>query len=221
MPACTLMPAHRTAVLRTARARWLAGAALLLVATAAQAGEGISLAAAGAGWWSSWQTRLSLQTSSSLARPQLAPGETAGLKIDSLGVFGDYYFAAAPLGRKGAGGFRATTGLMLVDGSTSGLTAGHGLGLGLSQRRSTISALSYADTDGRADAAVPYVGLGYSNIDPSSGWRLAADFGLMATSDPRQVRFGGRGERLQALHEEALRDLRITPVLQLGVSYSF
>jgi hypothetical protein len=65
---------------------------------------------------------------------------------------------------------------------------------------------------------VPYVGLGYSGLTGRGGWGFAADVGVMALHGD-SVRFG-RLSGAQSL-DDLLRDLRLTPVLQLGVSYSF
>lgn len=50
----------------------------------------------------------------------------------------------------------------------------------------------------------PYIGLGYSGLAPRGGWGFSADVGL-----------GLRG------WEGALRQVDLTPMLQLGVRYSF
>ncbi len=50
----------------------------------------------------------------------------------------------------------------------------------------------------------PYIGLGYTGLAPRAGWGFSADLGL-----------GLRG------WEGALRQVDLTPMLQLGVRYSF
>ncbi|MBT9489537.1 MAG: hypothetical protein IV093_18675 [Rubrivivax sp.] len=50
----------------------------------------------------------------------------------------------------------------------------------------------------------PYIGLGYTGLAPRSGWGFSADLGL-----------GLRG------WEGAMRQVDLTPMLQLGVRYSF
>jgi hypothetical protein len=64
---------------------------------------------------------------------------------------------------------------------------------------------------------VPYLGVGYSSASLRRGWGFAADVGLMALS-PGTVGGAFSGQRST---EEVLRDLRLTPTLQLGVTYSF
>lgn len=71
------------------------------------------------------------------------------------------------------------------------------------------------------DATVqPYVGIGYSEAMPRTGWRLSADVGLLGQSPRSAVRFGtatGAGPTV----DDLLRELRMSPVIQFGASYSF
>lgn len=61
------------------------------------------------------------------------------------------------------------------------------------------------DPAGARDADLwPYIGLGYTGLAPRSGWGFSADLGL-----------GLRG------WEGAMRQVDLTPMLQLGVRYSF
>lgn len=174
-------------------------------------------------WWSPWQARLAWQAPDLNAETRLRPSYQgrSGLKAQGLGVFGDYYFARAPLGRTGAGGFRATTGLLLGDGpswwSHGGPRprAGTGSGLHATDRRDEWS----ADGD-LSEVAQPYLGVGYSGLSSKGGWGLAADVGLLARHAGSSIRFG-RAEYLAPGQDDSLRELRWLPVLQLGVSYSF
>lgn len=70
-----------------------------------------------------------------------------------------------------------------------------------------------------ADAA-PYVGIGYVGLAVKGGWGLKADLGLVAESGglrSGRAPFGNGG----LAWDGALRELRLTPLLQLGVSYAF
>jgi hypothetical protein len=78
-------------------------------------------------------------------------------------------------------------------------------------------------------ASAPYLGVGWhdtpavrSGNSASSGgaWGFNADFGLMALAPRSTVRFGRNSGGPLTLDDMA-RDLRLTPLLQLGVSYSF
>ena len=140
-----------------------------------------------------------------------APDDQPGLRpmsrqVQSLGtplrwrLMGDHYFAPDL-------GLRASGGLLI------GVTGTSGVRLGSTSRR-----------------AMPYVGLGYSTGGLSAnrwgGWGLSADIGVQAARgavDPLTGRAldssgaGGAGGNVADL----LRELRLTPVLQLGVSYAF
>lgn len=61
--------------------------------------------------------------------------------------------------------------------------------------------------------AWPYVGVGYSGASARHGWGFNADLGLAAQS-PGALRLG---QRL----DDAVRELRLQPLLQLEVSYRF
>jgi len=64
---------------------------------------------------------------------------------------------------------------------------------------------------------VPYIGVGWSGSSARGGWGLSADFGFAGRSS------GSGGLRIsghQSL-DDLLRELRLSPMLQLGVSYAF
>jgi hypothetical protein len=66
--------------------------------------------------------------------------------------------------------------------------------------------------------AWPYVGVGYSDSSVRGGWGFSADLGLAAQNFGLQRAARSLGN--QSL-DDFVRDLRLTPVLQLGVSYRF
>ncbi len=144
---------------------------------------------------SRWQSRM--EFSSTVNRADWAPfGLGANLQTASL--FSDYRFDALRLGQ--TGGLRLTSGLLLSQRSL--LVAGEG--------------------DSRT--AWPYFGVGFSS--GSSGgsntgeWGFSADLGLAAQSlaaTARLSRLLGGGLSLS----DAVRDLRLQPVVRLGVNYSF
>lgn len=80
--------------------------------------------------------------------------------------------------------------------------------------------------------SVPYAGIGYSTASPpfagtgpqrglvSSTWSFSVDLGVMALAPRSSVRFGG-ADSSQGRLDDMLRELRLSPLLQLGVSYSF
>ena len=169
--------------------------------------------------WTRFDARL-LTTAAPRWRAELAPYERSGLKVG--GVLGDVYFgqAPAPAGKVAFGGFRATSGLVL--GSPH---AGTGLagGLASGQRRapSAWGGLSSGAGEPVGDAVtVPYVGVGYSNAWPKSGWRVSADLGVLSYSPSNASGIGRVIGGSQSL-DDLVRDLRLAPLVQLGVSYSF
>ena len=64
----------------------------------------------------------------------------------------------------------------------------------------------------------PYLGIGYS-LSTRSGWGFAADLGLggRRSGDGLRLAPTGRGGSV----DRVLDELRLAPVLQLGVSYAF
>ena len=153
---------------------------------------------------------------------------TAGdARLSGASLLGDYYFGTRSATRDGdSSGFRATSGVYV--GSRTGLWGGQtsaspGSGLLSVDRQgfSLAAPTAVGETGGDAGStAVPYLGLGYSGHSIKSGWGFSADFGLMALNPGGALRLGrafGGGQSL----EELMRELRFSPVVQLGVSYSF
>lgn len=108
-------------------------------------------------------------------------------------MVGDYYFAPS-LGLRATGGLQA------------GASSGRDVRLGTTRQRAT-----------------PYVGLGYStggvNADRWGGWGLSADIGVQAVRGSDLTL--ARALESPSAVGELIRELRLTPVLQLGVSYAF
>ena len=164
--------------------------------------------------WPQWQGRLSLSTSG----PALGNN---GLDVRSLSLMGDYYFAGPSLGAQAAGGFRATSGLIFgarlssaLSGNTSQLA---GRAFSVDHRRAAwLSPLAPVDVQPSTElATVPYVGVGYTGLSNKGGWGFSADVGLVALSPRSAVKLGrvlGGGQSL----DEVLRDMRLSPLMQLG-----
>lgn len=163
--------------------------------------------------WSRWQTRLAVSPVVPRWRALLPANQAEGLRTaPRITLMSDYYFAPLALGERGTGGFRATSGLLL--GSSRGAiwampTRGDPVTFGLQSGEEPGESRS---------AGAPYVGIGYSGLSGREGWSFAADLGLLGSTGA-SVRFG-RSSAESSL-DEMLRDLRLTPVLQFGVSYSF
>jgi hypothetical protein len=171
--------------------------------------------------WPRWQGR------ASLAPTDLTPGAGQGLQPRtrgepaSLALLTDYYVTRSFLGPTRAGGFRATSGIMVgprSQASTGLLSAAPGSAFGGDRRFPTWSSLP---GDSAADApTLPYLGVGYTGLSLQGGWRFTADVGLLSLNRGAAVKLGRTFTGAQSL-DDAVRDMRWSPVLQLGVSYRF
>lgn len=174
--------------------------------------------------WPRWQGRLSLAT----ARPLLAAdplrAEGPGSRLAGATVLGDYYFTRSLPSLGDSGGFRATSGIFLGTRFGSLLSTAPGTGLGgrsfSMDRRPVGGLLLPGVADPASDGAVPYVGIGYTGLPSHGGWGFSADVGVMALNPDARVKLGRPAGGGQSL-DDVLRDLRLSPLVQLGVSYSF
>jgi hypothetical protein len=141
-------------------------------------------------------------------------------------VLGDVYFGAARSGALAVApsGFRATSGVLI--GAHSALLgfaatpASNGL-FASDRRLFGASAAPISAPDPALDSStVPYLGIGYSNLWGKSGWSFSADLGVVSQSPANVVRFGRVFGGSQGL-DDVIRDMRLAPLIQLGVSYSF
>jgi hypothetical protein len=169
--------------------------------------------------WPQWQARVTVQTAAapslqsldlsafSPRSPRLGQSSTAQRGVQGAAVLGDYTFA-----RPFFGSFRASGGLMV------GTQGGVPLTSGISSSAVGLSVLSGAGSaSGLAnDNTVPYLGLGFTGGAWHNSLSVTADLGLVS-GRPGAARaiFGNQGA------ENALRDMRLSPVLQVGVRYSF
>ncbi|MEP7295890.1 MAG: hypothetical protein ABI702_06850 [Burkholderiales bacterium] len=193
---------------------WILAAALGAIAAPAQALDGESLSVNPDQLpWARWQGRLSLGTSPSGGRPGLDVS-----RVSNANLMGDYYFARSLASLGGVGGFRATSGLIfgprssLAIGQPS-LSAGSAFSIG-----SRLFGQGTAPNIGDAavdNATLPYLGVGYTGASARSGWSFSADLGLVAQSPG-----GVKVIRSQSL-DDAIREMRLAPLVQLGVSYAF
>lgn len=164
--------------------------------------------------WPQWQARIAVQTAavSPLGPSRLLEGDAPQRGWQGGALLGDYYFAQPSFGS-----FRASGGLMF--GSTGGaplVSAPLGSRLGFTlQGTGSLSAPS-ADTPG----TLPYLGLGFTS---AAWWRslsVTADLGWVAEQPSAaagvgRALFGNQGK------ENAWRELRLSPVLQVGLRYAF
>lgn len=188
-------------------------------------GRGLKLADPdGTSLWPHWEGRIGVVLDRGNAGAggsfALSPAAPTGLKMHSLHLLSDYYFA---------GGFRATAGL--VRGSTnlpwwpSGQQGNTGLNLSLQridllnvpgQDRSTLSE--------DPDRTVPYVGAGYSTrlteVSGMGSWQFNADLGIISLNSRNIDRLRNVFQGEQGI-DEILRELRLRPVIKFSVNYAF
>lgn len=146
-----------------------------------------------------------------------------GLSVSDLGpaqraqLFGDYYLTGPGFGDgQVAGGLRVTSGLAFGPrSSTLGLPPAR---LGEGPRRAP--GLRFGAEADPSRIALPYLGLGYTSLSAREGWGFSADIGLGGLRPGERLRLGRSGPTAAQV-EGVLNDLRLAPVLQLGVSYAF
>lgn len=193
--------------------------ALGALGTPAQAADGLSLAALreSAEWlWPRLQARVTVQTASvgpSWSSALTAPAASRSLReVQGAALFGDVVLYSQPT----LGSFRATSGVLLGNASGAPVLglAGAGGRVGLTVLDGGLAAA------GESPHAMPYLGLGYSSPLLWGGFSLSADVGLVAgraagLADVGRALFGSPTMDL------AVREMRLSPMLQLGVRYAF
>ena len=173
--------------------------------------------------WARWQGRLSLGTNAPLWRLGV---ESPAPKLNSASLMGDYYFGRSLTGAGRLGGFRATSGLIfgprgvLSTGQPglAGLASGNAFNIG--SRLLGQAPMPHGNDAASENATLPYLGFGYTGLSVRSGWTFSADLGLIAQNSGNAARLGRVFSGGQSL-DDAVRDLRMAPLLQFGVSYSF
>lgn len=159
------------------------------------------------------QARVGINTSQSFDGSQAAWQQQAGV------LLGDYYFSRTRLGNGDvSSGFRATSGLLLGQRSlalgTPALAGGQTFTLTRLRQQRWAGAMGESLSE--PWSTVPYLGLGWSGVSARGGWGLTADLGVAGRPATGGLRVGNT----TAL-DDLLRELRLTPVLHLGVSYAF
>ncbi|MCW5656264.1 MAG: hypothetical protein KIT60_01055 [Burkholderiaceae bacterium] len=166
----------------------------------------------------SWPAlRARVQLSTEPLASTAATFESAALRPRSAAVFGDYYLSRPFFGN--TGGVRLTSGVVAGPrGAVFGpgqATAPSPFGFSSASRG---PGSTFADASGEGMQTLPYLGIGYSGSSLRGGWGFSADLGLTAQNGGN--RRLSRTVMSQTL-DDTLRELRFTPVLQLGVSYRF
>lgn len=199
-------------------------AALLPAAGAWADGNGLAADAARVPW-AALHGRIDYTTSAAWSG-DFSFGNGSGLKTSAVSLMGDLYFGTSTVGDKvQSGGFRATSGLVVGARNnlwgTPGAAPASGL-LSVNRRLFGQSpAVSLNAADASADSAtLPYIGVGYSSLASRGGWSFSADLGLVSLNPGNAVRLGRVFVGGQGL-DDVVHDMHLSPVLQLGVSYSF
>lgn len=135
----------------------------------------------------------------------------ARVEIDTVPVYG--HWAGQPLGQ--ASVVQMTR--LLSDYHLDTLKFGQTSGLRLT---SGVLLNSRSPMAGEHRGAWPYVGIGYAGMGLKGDWGFSADVGL-AAQNPGAVGQFGRVFNGDMTLNDALRELRLQPVVRLGVSYKF
>jgi hypothetical protein len=207
-------------------AKWMLKAALAAAAFSAPwaaLGEGLKPSSDSLPW-ARWQARLAFGAPGAAWRAGLDGFDRTGLSVSGVSLMGDYYFSRSLAAGGIATGFRATSGLIVGPRSalwTARPGGGVPTGLFSVDRRLLDAPSGLSSPDGVTDnATLPYLGVGYSGLSLRGGWSVSADLGLVAFAPSNAVKLGRVLGGTQGL-DDMLRDLRLSPVIQLGVSYSF
>jgi hypothetical protein len=140
----------------------------------------------------------------------------ATLRRSGWQLLGDYHFRTI-------GGLRATGGLLGSSTRPAALAPNLPAASRMQMRRGSHQGLGEMAASGRLwqgeseASTATYLGLGYSVGNPAAGWGLSADLGLRASRETTEVRLG-QGDNTSA---DWPQTLRLRPMLQFGVSYSF
>lgn len=187
--------------------RWFL-ASLVLVATTSRAADGLSPATLDS-LWPQWKARVQLQTA-----PLLPFGASTALEVKGGAMLGDYLLVQPSFGV-----FRATGGIVL--GSLAGAPLykalpGQVLSLSVQGNGLQPALLPVAESP----QPLPYLGLGFIATPQGSGFSISADFGLVSQNPGSSIELGRALLGNQGV-ERAFRELRLSPMAQLSVRYSF
>ena len=193
--------------------------ALLCAAGLAAADSGLKVGAPG-GIWSDVQTKLRFSaavmdtTTPQAGYPAMAVAQEYVPLGASLG--GDYYFSTDLAAGQPPSGFRASGALLIRQPGVSLADLAW-------QSRATTSLgtpLRLSDPANQGISAMPYLGVGYSDYSLKTGWGFWADLGLVVQSPGNALGMTRVLSGSQSV-DDLVRELRLSPMLQLGVNYSF
>lgn len=181
----------------------LAACAAVMAPAASRAAEG-DLSQGGLNWRA--QLRLGAPAAS-LGQAGLS-GAAGRYALPTGMLLGDYYFARTRW--TWSQGLRASGGLYLAGNVTLAE-------LSLPTQVQPFSLRPWAPESAAPDTR-PYLGLGYSRQGSASSawarWGISADLGWVASR-------GSTGLGARRTLDDAVREIRFSPVLQLGVRYGF
>ncbi len=176
----------------------VAATCLLSTGLAQAAGNGL-VAPANALASSRWQPRLEVDSPGSLLR-SLGTHWSFAVQASAARLLSDYRLDTPRLGSQALpGGLRLTSGLLLA-------------------QRSYVNAFGAGNA---ADTALaqPYAGIGYSDSSQRGDWGFSADLGLSAQNPGAALQLGRMFSG--ASLGDTVRELRLQPMVRLGMNYSF
>ena len=175
--------------------------------------------------WARWQGRIACAPGAPAGAPTSRRSSAPACRSAASSLIGDYYFGSAP--RLGPSRRRLPRHQRRADRRAQRWLQRRRRRRRAAARRATGACSAprprrcrIRPTRARQrDAALPRHRL-HAACRRKSGWSFSADLGLVSQSPGNAVRFGRRLRRPQSL-DDVVRDMRLAPVLQLGVSYSF
>jgi hypothetical protein len=144
--------------------------------------------------------------------------QQTGAQAARARVFGDFFLTGPGFGQGQVSG-----GLRLTSGVTFGLpqeTGAQGPHAGPAPVLRPKGGFLWREPESAQRVALPYIGVGYSSMSVREGWGVSADIGLGGQRPGERWRLGSGGG-IAAQAERVLSDVRMAPVLQVGVSYAF
>lgn len=205
----------------------VASSALACLASVAHADSGLRVGPISApGAQSSWELHAVRVDGTPLRLGNPSPGGWPESPALAASLGGDYYFSTAiadpTLPRTG---FRASSalfirqpGVSLADVAWSSRSAAS-FGVPLHLTLPSV-APGLADPAAYGVTSMPYLGIGYNDFSLKSGWGFWADVGLVVQSPGNSLGLGRVLSGTQGV-DDLMRELRLAPLLQLGVNYAF
>jgi hypothetical protein len=145
-----------------------------------------------------WQARFEVDNPASLGRP-LATNWALDQSPLTGRLVGDYRMDTLRFGQ--TGGLRLTSGVLV------------------NLRNPATNGLGMTPSVDNPSAAQPYAGIGYSGAGSRGDWGFSAELGLAAQNPGAAVQFGRLFNGVS--FGDTVRDLRLQPMIRLGMNYAF